>query len=362
MELNKLLINSSQGVNIQQITELIEAGADVNAVNEFRQTPLHKAIELGRRETAELLLDKGANINAVTIGVKETPLHVAVRCNRKELVELLLNGGANINAVERRRRTPLHVAVRYNSHKELVELLLEKGANVNAVDNLGMTPLHFALKYDQEELVGLLLKKGANVNAVDKKGRTPLSMIDSDYQIKYYGKLMLVRTIIVYAVLHSGITTKPDCIVNNDELSKLWDDYQNEMMNIKLSNSTISLYQFLRETDENKLAGYLFDQNYDVRRYLEEKQYEKDFPIYANIIKGQLHKAMKRKDLLYRSDIVMNHSDDLKDFPQEMKSKITNYLTNEELRNVIRAPFSILSQSLDNPSAEQLQAAAQARN
>lgn len=231
VELNKLLINSSQGVNIQQITELIEAGADVNAVNEFRQTPLHKAIELGRRETAELLLDKGANINAVTIGVKETPLHVAVR---------------------------------YNSHKELVELLLEKGANVNAVDNLGMTPLHFALKYDQEELVGLLLKKGANVNAVDKKGRTPLSMIDSDYQIKYYGKLMLVRTIIVYAVLHSGITTKPDCIVNNDELSKLWDDYQNEMMNIKLSNSTISLYQFLRETDENKLAGYLFDQNYDV--------------------------------------------------------------------------------------------------
>lgn len=329
VELNKLLINSSQGVNIQQITELIEAGADVNAVNEFRQTPLHKAIELGRRETAELLLDKGANINAVTIGGKETPLHVAVRCNRKELVELLLN----------------------------------KGANINAVDNLDMTPLHFALKYNREELVRLLLDRGANVNAVDKKGRTPLSIVASDdYHIGYCDKPMVVRTIIAYAVLHSGITTKPECIVNNSELSEFWDSYKKRMEDVKLSNSTISLYQFLRETDENKLAGYLFDQNYDVRRYLEEKQYEKDFPIYANIIKGQLHKAMKRKDLLYRRDIVMNHSDDLKDFPQEMKSKITNYLTNEELRNVIRAPFIIPSQNLDNPSAEQLQAAAQARS
>ncbi|WP_410542220.1 PRANC domain-containing protein [Wolbachia endosymbiont of Tetranychus urticae] len=163
-------------------------------------------------------------------------------------------------------------------------------------------------------------------------------------------------------MLHSGITTKPECIVKNIELSKFWDDYQNEMMNVRLSNSTISLYQFLRETDKNKLAGYLFDQNYDLKRYLEEKQYEKDLPICANIITGQLHKAMKRKDLLYRSDIVMNHSVDLKDFPQEMKSKITNYLTNEELRNVIRAPFSIPNQNLDNPSAEQLQAAAQAHN
>ncbi|MFT4327410.1 MAG: ankyrin repeat domain-containing protein [Wolbachia pipientis] len=306
-ELDELLMNSSKGENIQQITELIEAGA---------------------------------NINAVTTVQKETPLHIAVRYGHKEVAELLLNKGANVNAVERRKWTPLHTAVK-SGKVEVAELLLDRGANVNAVDNLDMTPLHFALKYNREELVRLLLDRGANVNAVDKKGRTPLSIVASDdYHIGYCDKPMVVRTIIAYAVVHSGITTKPECIVKNIELSKFWDDYQNEMMNIKLSNSTISLYQFLRETDENKLAGYLFDQNYDVRRYLEEKQYEKNFPIYANIIKGQLHKAMKRKDLLYRSDIVMNHSDDLKDFPQEMKSKITNYLTNEELRNVIRAPFN----------------------
>lgn len=289
-ELDELLMNSSKGENIQQITELIEAGADVTAV---------------------------------TSSEEETPLHVAVRYGHKEVAELLLNKGANINAVERRRRTPLHAAVRYNSHKELVELLLEKGANVNAVDNLDMTPLHFALKYDQEELVGLLLKKGANVNAVDKKGRTPLSMIDSDYQIKYYGKLMLVRTIIVYAVLHSGITTKPDCIVNNDELSKLWDDYQNEMMNIKLSNSTISLYQFLRETDEDKLAGYLSDKEYDKIRCSDVLEYISEFPEHTDTIVSQFDKAFDRRDLLDKSKA------------------------------------AIPSQNLDSPSAEQLQGARQ---
>lgn len=326
-ELDELLMNSSKGENIQQITELIEAGA---------------------------------NINAVTTVQKETPLHIAVRYGHKEVAELLLNEGANVNAVERRKWTLLHTAVR-SGKVEVAELLLDRGANVNAVDNIDMTPLHFAVKYVQEELVELLLEKGASVNAVDKKGRTPLSIVATGCYQGYCDEPMLVRTIIVYAVLHSGITMKPECIVNNSELSEFWDLCKNEVSG-RLSNSTISLYQFLRENDKNKLAGYLFDQNYDVKRYLEEKQYEKDFPIYANIITGQLHKAMKRKDSLYRSDIVMNHSVDLKDFPQEVKSKITNCLTNEELRNVIRAPFSIPSRNLDNPSAEQLQAAAQAHN
>lgn len=295
IELNELLMDSSQGVNVQQITELIEAGADVNAVERRKWTSLHTAIRCGNRG--------------------------------------------------------------------IVELLLDRGANVNAVDNLDMTPLHFALKYNREELVRLLLDRGANVNAVDKKGRTPLSIVASDdYHIGYCDKPMVVRTIIAYAVLHSGITTKPECIVKNIELSKFWDDYQNEMMNVRLSNSNISLYQFLRETDENKLAGYLSGREYDEIRCSDALEYISKFPEHVDTIVSQFDKAMKRKDLLYRSDIVMNHSVDLKDFPQEMKSKITNYLTNEELRNVIRAPFSIPSQNLDNPSAEQLQAAAQARN
>ncbi|WP_245970163.1 ankyrin repeat domain-containing protein [Wolbachia endosymbiont of Bemisia tabaci] len=146
-ELDELLMNSSKGENIQQITELIEAGA---------------------------------NINAVTTVQKETPLHIAVRYGHKEVAELLLNKGANVNAVERRKWTPLHTAV----------------------------------KSGKVEVAELLLDRGANVNAVDKKGRTPLSIVASDdYHIGYCDKLMVVRTIIAYAVIHSGITTNQSVLL-----------------------------------------------------------------------------------------------------------------------------------------------------
>ncbi|WP_143689805.1 ankyrin repeat domain-containing protein [Wolbachia endosymbiont of Nilaparvata lugens] len=289
VELNKLLINSSQGVNIQQITELIEAGADVNAV---------------------------------TSAEEETPLHVAVRCDNGKLVELLLKKGAIVNAIDNLGMTPLHFALKYDNEK-LVELLLEKGANISSVDMRGQTSLHIAVHYGREELVKLLLKKGANVNAVDNKGMTPLSIVASD---TYCDKPTLIRTIIAYAVLHSGITTKPECIVNNSELSEFWDSYKKRMEDVKLSNSTISLYQFLRETDENKLAGYLSDREYDEIRCSDALEYISEFPEHADTIVSQFDKASDRRDLLDKSKA------------------------------------AIPSQNLDNPSAEQLQAAAQAHN
>lgn len=323
-ELDELLMNSSQGENIQQITELIEAGA---------------------------------NINAVTIGQKETPLHIAVRYGHKEVAELLLNEGANINALERRKWTPLHTAVK-NGKMEVAELLLDRGANVNAVDNLDMTPLHFALKYNREELVRLLLDRGANLNAVDKKGRTPLSIVASDdYKIGYCDKPMVVRTIIEYAVVHSGITTKPECIVKNIELSKFWDDYQNEMMNVRLSNSNISLYQFLRETDENKLAGYLSDREYDEIRCSDALEYISEFPEHVNTIVSQFDKVSDRRDLLDKSKAAIENSNLW--VLHQVFDEVTYHLTDKELKNIIEA---FPSQNLDNPGAEQLQAAAQAHN
>ncbi len=323
-ELDELLMNSSKGENIQQITELIEAGA---------------------------------NINAVTTVQKETPLHIAVRYGHKEVAELLLNKGANVNAVERRKWTPLHTAVK-SGKVQVAELLLDRGANVNAVDNLDMTPLHFALKYNREELVRLLLDRGANVNAVDKKGRTPLSIVASDdYHIGYCDKPMVVRTIIAYAVVHSSITTKPECIVKNIELSKFWDDYQNEMMNVRLSNSNISLYQFLRETDENRLAGYFSGREYDEIRCSDALEYISEFPEHVNTIVSQFDKASDRRDLLDKSKAAIENSNLW--VLHQVFDEVTYHLTDKELKNIIEA---FPSRNLDNPSAEQLQAAAQAHN
>jgi ankyrin repeat protein len=135
------------------------------------------------RKQAELLLAHGADVNARDEW-GDTPLHKAASDDNKELTALLLAHGANVNARDDIGHTPLHSAL----YKDESELLLAHGADVNAKDNEGKTPLHHAASDDPKDFKGavkqitewdlarieLLLAHGADVNAKDNDGRTPL--------------------------------------------------------------------------------------------------------------------------------------------------------------------------------------------
>jgi len=75
------------------------------------------------------------------------------------LAELLIEKGANIDAVDRKGKTPLAHAA-YSGYKELSELLISKGADVNAIDNKGRTPLDWANYSRYKDLMELLIKHG----------------------------------------------------------------------------------------------------------------------------------------------------------------------------------------------------------
>ena len=64
-------------------------GKDVNAVNNWKQTPLHLATSVGQLAIMLLLLDAGAQVNARD-HQNLTPLHQAVIHGNKKAVELLL--------------------------------------------------------------------------------------------------------------------------------------------------------------------------------------------------------------------------------------------------------------------------------
>jgi ankyrin repeat protein len=153
---------------------LIEKGASVDAVTTSKETPLHTASRLGNLETVELLIEKGASVNALKT-YNETPLHLAFKQSNLKIVSLLIEKGASVNALTTNNETPLHLASGFGN-LETVELLIEKGASVNALKTNKETPLHLALKHYNLKIVSLLIQKGASVNALTTNNETPLHL------------------------------------------------------------------------------------------------------------------------------------------------------------------------------------------
>ncbi len=130
--------------------------------------PLFEAVRRGDKATVEVLLTKGAGVNARN-EYGWTPLHSAAREGKKDIAQLLLAKGADVNARNKYKNehgvTPLHMAANAG-HKDIVELLLAKGADVNARDNNGWTPLLIAVGQGKADVTGLmenhLLKQARN--------------------------------------------------------------------------------------------------------------------------------------------------------------------------------------------------------
>jgi ankyrin repeat protein len=160
--------------NVDIAELLINKGASVNALATNNETPLHWAADRGNSETVALLIEKGASVNALTTS-NETPLHRAALSGNLETVALLIEKGASVNAITTDYQTPLHW-VAQSGNLETVALLIEKGASVNAVATNNETPLHRATLSGTSETVALLIEKGASVNAVTTDYQTPLHL------------------------------------------------------------------------------------------------------------------------------------------------------------------------------------------
>ncbi|KAJ3077340.1 hypothetical protein HDU99_001198, partial [Rhizoclosmatium hyalinum] len=134
-------------------------------------TPLHLAANNGCSEAVAILLSCGADANAGDKW-KKTPLHLA---RTHSVIRLLLDNGANVNALNSFGCSPLHHAVLWrHSDIELARLLLEKGAIVDQMGD-GESPLFIASKDNQLEHARLLISFKAHVNVVCE-GKSPLSI------------------------------------------------------------------------------------------------------------------------------------------------------------------------------------------
>jgi len=151
--------------NLEVADLLIAKGAHVNAQDINGKTPLRLAVQRNNREVAELLIDKGAYVNTQDDdGI--TPLHFAAECNSCEVAELLIDKGAHVDVRDNIGAAPLRVAAKCNSRK-VAELLIDKGAYVNARDNIGAVPLYWAALRNCRDVAELLISCGAQLDVID---------------------------------------------------------------------------------------------------------------------------------------------------------------------------------------------------
>ena len=169
-----LMLDAAEAGNIKRLKSTLGYVRNINFADDIGATALHKAASRGYNDIVQLLLTKGASIEATSC-YNNTPLHVAASNGHTSTVELLLSKGASIEATNKDNNTPLHFAALYG-HTSTVELLLSKGASIEAMDRDNNTPLHNAAQGGYTSTVELLLSKGASTEVMDKYNYTPLQL------------------------------------------------------------------------------------------------------------------------------------------------------------------------------------------
>jgi uncharacterized protein len=158
-------------------TQLVDAGAKVDAINAQGETPLSAAAFNGDADLATLLLARGARPDTIDATGKGVILYAAAR-GAAAIVEKLLDAGVDPNARYRADLSALMWAaghadnVAEDAGLRTVKLLISRGAKVDLVDDRGRSALMIAAGLGHGAIVQTLLAAGADRNARDKTGKS----------------------------------------------------------------------------------------------------------------------------------------------------------------------------------------------
>ena len=137
---------------------LIDHGEDVKGDAPCDNSPLYITAFIGDKQVAAALIAHGAELNPG--GCNESPLHAAIAEKQSDVAELLIDKGANVNARNASGRTPLHFLATFISDRRLAASLIEHGGDVNAKDKNGRTPLAFATQARNDQVAEVLRAHG----------------------------------------------------------------------------------------------------------------------------------------------------------------------------------------------------------
>lgn len=184
------MIESVLRGNQQALMQLLNQGADPNAMSRGGMTALMFAAESGDTLMVQVLVLNGANLEA-TISEGTTPLMIAVLNGHFQVAHYLLKKGANPDRQDDYKGSALLYAAALN-HYEIADLLLFYGASDSIRDKDGNNALMTAVYFGNLECADVLLQNGLSPDETDKNGNTPL-MVAAQQGNKDMTALLLER-------------------------------------------------------------------------------------------------------------------------------------------------------------------------
>ncbi|GAB9470782.1 hypothetical protein Gpo141_00008017 [Globisporangium polare] len=154
--------------DVDALAAILDADVtQLHARDKYKLTPLHWACDRGQPRAAALLLERGADVDAVEKRLfKRTPLLFAALSGNEELVKLLLTHQANVAAADYKGWSAVHCAAHVGS-VEILRALVAAGASVSALTKRKESVLHVAARAGREELLARLV---AGVQAAQAPG------------------------------------------------------------------------------------------------------------------------------------------------------------------------------------------------
>ncbi len=163
-----LLIAANNG-HVEAVKRLLQGGADPSLCSEAGWSALTFAAHKGYDDICSLLLAANAPVDCRVIEDLSTPLHKACAGSRPghtSAVCQLLEGNADVHALNKWRETPLLTAANHGQ-SDAVEALLRYGADPCKCTDTGWSPLSIAAYKGHDEVVRLLLEEGASTEEDD---------------------------------------------------------------------------------------------------------------------------------------------------------------------------------------------------
>jgi len=175
--------------DVKKVRELLESGIDPNERNGTNWTALH-SLRWGRSAAvAKLLVEHGANLEAVDT-LKETPLITACRFGKKKLIPALIELGANVKHIAKEKHTALWYAIYSMKDVATIELLIQHGANPNEEYEYGQNAFLLAVYAQKPAVVNYLFPLVKDVGRMDKHQVCALSFSAGYNDTKLMKKLL----------------------------------------------------------------------------------------------------------------------------------------------------------------------------